>query len=101
MARSLEGKRRYRLSASEIADRLRNILCILGGVPEHMKSEDQRDFEAMNYIYKQKDELLASHGLKTVKDMIEFCRANEAKGLKTPEKLGDLHWFLMFDEKHK
>ena len=99
MARSL-GKRKNRLSASDIADRLRNILCILGGVPEHLKSEGQRDFEAMNYIYREKDELLASHGLKTIKDIIEFCRENKTKDIKTPEKLGDLHWFLLFGEKH-
>lgn len=100
MACSLSGKRRFRLTASEISVRLKNILCILNGVPENEKTAEQRDFEAMNYIFCQKDELLLSHGLKTVKDIISFCKANKENGLKTPEKMGDLHWFLLFGEKH-
>ncbi len=98
MARSFKGKRRFRLTASEIADRLRNILCVLNGIPDNKKTEEQRDFEAMNRIFSRKDELLASHGLKTIKDILDFCKIN---GLKKPEKMGDLHWFLMFGEKHK
>ena len=42
------GKRRSRLTASEIATRLRNILCILGGIPDNKKTDEQRYFEAMN-----------------------------------------------------
>ena len=98
MARSFKGQRRFRLTASEIADRLENILCVLEGIPDNEKTEAQRDFEAMNRIFSQKDELLVSHGLKTIKDIHVFCSAN---GLKWPAKMGDLHWFLMFGEKHK
>ena len=100
MARSFRGQRRYRLTASEIAERLENILCVLDGISDNKKTEAQRDFEAMNYIFCQKDDLLSSHGLRTIKDIIEFCRENKTKGIKTPEKLGDLHWFLLFGEKH-
>ena len=98
MARSFKGQRRFRLTASEIADRLENILCVLEGIPDNEKTEVQRDFEAMNRIFSQKDELLVSHGLKTIKDIHAFCSTN---GLKWPAKMGDLHWFLMFGEKHK
>ena len=94
MARSFKGQRKYRLSASEIANRLKNVLCILRGITW---TEEQRDLEAMNCIFTQKDELLEERGLKTIKDIHTFCTMN---GLKWPEKLGALHWFLLFGEKH-
>ena len=97
-ARSFRGKRAYKLRASEIAGRLRNILCILNGVPENKTTLEQRKTLALNRVFCQKDDLLLSNGLRTIKDIIEFCKLN---GLKNPEKVGDLYWFLMFGEKHK
>ncbi len=94
MARSFKGKRRFRLTAAQIADRLKNILCILKGTPE---TDDEKDFEAMNRIFSQKDELLKNNGLISIKEILKFCQEN---GLKKPESLGSLHWFLVFGEKH-
>ena len=84
-------------TASEIADRLRNILCILGGVTENKKTDAQRDFEAMNLALRRKDDLLAANGLRSIQDILDFCKTN---GLKSAEKPGDLHWFLVFGKKH-
>lgn len=95
MARSFKGKRKFRLTASKIADRLRNILCVLKGVPENKKTEEQRDFETMNLIYSRKDELLKSHNLTTIKDILNLCKMNNLSN-----EMGDIHWFLMFGEKH-
>ena len=97
MARSFKGKRIFRLTASEIAERLRNILCILKGVAENKKTEQQRDIEVMDRIFITKDGLLASHGLRTVGDIVKFCSVNE---LKKCERPGALCWFLTFGEKH-
>lgn len=92
------GKRRSRLTASEIATRLRNILCILGGIPDNKKTDEQRYFEAMNDAFSQKDELLSSYGLNSIKDILDFCKSN---GLKQPEKPRELYWFFMFGDKHE
>lgn len=92
------GKRHSCPTASEIADRLRNILCILGGVTENKKTDAQRNFEAMNLALRRKDDLLAAHGLRSIQDILDFCKAN---GLKPAEKPGNLHWFLVFGEKHE
>lgn len=94
MARSFKGKRRFRLTAAQIAARLRNILCILKNTPE---TDEEKYFEAMNHIFSQKDELLASRGLKSIKDILDFCQKN---GLKKSESLGSLHWYLVFGTKH-
>ena len=97
MARTLDGGVRYRLSASEIANRLRNVFCIFSGVPDNKKTAEQQRFEDMNRIYSRKDGLLKSHGIENIKDILEFCKAN---GLHEHELPGDLHWFLICGKKH-
>ena len=97
MARTLDGGVRYRLSASEIANRLRNVFCIFSGVPDNKKTAEQQRFEDMNRIYSRKDDLLKSHGIENIKDILEFCKAN---GLHEYELPGDLHWFLVCGKKH-
>lgn len=98
MARCFRGKRYYRLTTSQIADRLRKILCIMNEIPENKKTEEEKKFESITKIYGKKDEFLASHGLKTINDILAFCIANN---LKEHAKTKDLYWFLIFGEKHE
>ena len=91
VARSFRGPRSARLTAFEISKRLRNILCLLSGIPDNKKTDEQRRLEAMNHIFCQKDELLSFHGLRSIKDILRFCHTH---GLKKREKAENLCRFL-------
>lgn len=91
MARSFLGKRRFRLTASEISEGLRNILCILNGIPDNKKSDKAWHAEAMNRVFCQKDELLSLQGLRSIKDILRFCHTH---GLQKIEKAENLCRFL-------
>lgn len=101
MAQICAGRREHRLTASQVAERLKNILCLLNGIPENKKTDSQRKFEAMDLAYCQEDKLLASNNLNSINDILNFCRKHKIDGLKTPESVKNLHYFLTFGAKHE
>jgi len=98
MVRSFRGQKRFKLSAAEIAEGLRAILYTFIDIDENKKTEKIKNFKANNLVFSQKDELLKSHNLKSIKDILEF---NDANGLKNCEEAKSLHWFLLLGKKHK
>lgn len=96
--RIFSGFRRYRLSASEIADRLRNILCILKGITRDKSVEGQEHTKAINSCLCGCDKLLEAYGLRSIRDILEFCETKN-KGVKISPK--DLVWFLTMGEAHE
>ena len=91
MGRSFASKRRFRLTASEIADRLRLILCMLNGIPDNQKTQEQRDAEMMVRVFAHKDQLLEANGLRSIRAVCDFC---EGHGLKRVEKAATLYQML-------
>lgn len=96
MARCFGSDPENRLSATDIANRLRNILCLIDGDIKATRTEAQKKFVAMSKIYRSKNELLKNHELKTIKDILNFCESN----ILDICDIGSIHWFLLTG-KHK
>jgi hypothetical protein len=82
------------LTATEVADRFRGILCVLGVKPP---TAAQKHYVDMMRVYRGKDYLLENNNLFSIEDILYFCCKKQLDECD----LAGLYWFLLTGRKRK